>query len=449
MSTQPNVSRSPFETTSVQIGGNVFVSGLLWKSLKKFNAYMTEAREFGKERDLDIVSIRKGQLFQGGFVKKSNGVVKGMYSLAAAVAGQFKEESWIAVFALPDGRYALVAGKGGMILPGCDVVGDRDRIYDYYRDKCNSMQFRFEGRYIPEDFNDGGKQLDIEELLAPKRLNKEYKLKPLFFGLSNKELTIIGIGALLVAALAIGALQWKSYLDEQEAIAAQKRQQEEERKLALLEQQRGEALRAEVLRHPWTTMPSFSSFLAACQGETNSLPLSVAGWVFESVNCTGGQIDITYTRTGNSSVNEFTTAAKAYFESEPAFVTDGNRAVVNRSLKTVFGGDDPIETQNAAVADFGSYLQKIGIQGQIEIVPYVPPKPPEPLLPGVNGSNEELPVPDWIENSWSFETNFPPELLLKDMNLQGMRLTEITANLAAAESELSWTIKGRLYARKN
>lgn len=442
--------RPEFQVTSVTIAGNTFVSGLWWKSLKKLNAYMKEARELGKENGMDIVSIRKGARLQGGFVKKEQGVVKGMYSLAHAVAGQYKDEtSWIAVFKLPDDRYAMVAAKDDLVLPGCDVIGDKEQIYKHYREKCKLFPFNFEGRFIPEDLNDGGTPIDIEEILHPKRLKSEFKLKPLFFGLSNKELMLAG-GVLVVAiGLAIGGLKWKEHLDREKSIAEAKRLVEEQRKLEELARIKGQEQSVEVLRHPWTTQPSFATFLKSCSSLYGKLPLTYTGWVFETAHCNDVEMAAVYARTGNATIDDFNEATASDFETPATYLPDGNSTQVGERMITQPGGDDHVLIQSVALAMYGSHLQRLGIQGQLELIPYIPPQP-ENTLPGASQpSDAEQQKPDWTEYTWSFDTQLEPRIVLAGLDFPGMRLTEITVttNKSPTATELSWNIKGRMYAR--
>ncbi|WP_254914441.1 type 4b pilus protein PilO2 [Pseudomonas aeruginosa] len=124
---EDEVISTPVTVTTVN--GQSFVSGLFWQPLSKPRAYMQEAREIGKREKMDIVAIRHGSIIQAGFVSKNAGVTKGMYSLAAALAGALGE-SWLGVFALGAERYALVGVKDGAILPGCDIVGDQVEIQE-------------------------------------------------------------------------------------------------------------------------------------------------------------------------------------------------------------------------------------------------------------------------------------------------------------------------------
>jgi len=136
---------------------------------------------------------------QAGFVAKNQGVTKGMYSLATALAGVLGN-SWIGVFALENGQYALVGVYGGSIEPGCDVVGDRDDIEQRF--SWLRQMREWDAIYVPADFQVGGESRDIYEVLSRKNLKAEYRLKQLTFGLSGREIGLmLSIGALVVGAV--------------------------------------------------------------------------------------------------------------------------------------------------------------------------------------------------------------------------------------------------------
>ncbi|MEN7279298.1 type 4b pilus protein PilO2, partial [Pseudomonas aeruginosa] len=114
-------SRGP-DVSILSYHGNKFVSGLFWRPLSSQRQYMKEARKLGKEEHLDIVAIRHSPtVIQAGFVSKSQGAVKGMYSLASALSGQF-EGDFLACWKVDEDRYALVATLDGAIVPGQDLV---------------------------------------------------------------------------------------------------------------------------------------------------------------------------------------------------------------------------------------------------------------------------------------------------------------------------------------
>ena len=110
-------SRGP-DVSILSYHGNKFVSGLFWRPLSSQRQYMKEARKLGKEEHLDIVAIRHSPtVIQAGFVSKSQGAVKGMYSLASALSGQF-DGDFLACWKIDEDRYALVATLDGAIVPG-------------------------------------------------------------------------------------------------------------------------------------------------------------------------------------------------------------------------------------------------------------------------------------------------------------------------------------------
>lgn len=68
----------------LQHRGKSFVTGLRWHPLGSVTGHMKEARQYGREHQLDIVAIRRTPaIIQAGFVARSDEVTKGMYSLSA------------------------------------------------------------------------------------------------------------------------------------------------------------------------------------------------------------------------------------------------------------------------------------------------------------------------------------------------------------------------------
>ncbi|HCL3239937.1 TPA: type 4b pilus protein PilO2, partial [Pseudomonas aeruginosa] len=162
-------SRGP-DVSILSYHGNKFVSGLFWRPLSSQRQYMKEARKLGKEEHLDIVAIRHSPtVIQAGFVSKSQGAVKGMYSLASALSGQF-EGDFLACWKVDEDRYALVATLDGAIVPGQDLVTTFDEARDRIRKLSTRGVLRNAQVFVPEGFEFPVKDFDIEELLAPKRL---------------------------------------------------------------------------------------------------------------------------------------------------------------------------------------------------------------------------------------------------------------------------------------
>src|SRR5260364_149647 len=173
----------------LRVNGKHFVCGLFWQPL-------TRPRE-----SMEIVAIRRCTIIQAGFVAKHRGAFKGMGSMAAALAGLLGR-SWLGVFVLDDGHYVLAAVNDRAIVPGCDLTGDHAAV----RAKLNEVYglFAWEKIYIPAGFDHAGETLDLNTLLTPARLKKEYRLKSLTFGLSAKEWGVgIAVAALLAAIVSV------------------------------------------------------------------------------------------------------------------------------------------------------------------------------------------------------------------------------------------------------
>lgn len=442
--TEPR-SRPPASVTT--INGQKFVSGLFWQALTQPRGYMKEAKEIGKREGLDIVAIRDTvEVKQAGFVSKADGVYKGMYSLAAALAGQLGD-TWIGAFKLPDGQYAVVAVDGGAVVPGADKIGDLETIKKQLNRLFGRGTTTYKKIYAPEEMNFGGEALDIEELLRPSNLNKSYTLKPLTFGLTKKEWIGTGVAVAIVLTLIVAGWQWHLESERQAKAARIHAAQAEAARLAELNAKTRAAQAAPALKHPWSTQSGVGDFVIACLKVANSKPLSLAGWPAVSANCKSDLYAVTYARAGSATVNQFIQAAKPLFELAPAFTNGGDAASLNQPLEIQLAGDEELADLDTALALFNSHFQQVLIKPELAEVKYVPPAAPE-ALPGADPTQAPPPppTPDWIEFSFSIESRIPPEILVQGLPGRGVRVTEIVITREAAQ--LLWTIKGALYAKK-
>lgn len=430
------------EICIIKINGNSFVSGLVWEPLKQ-RAYMREAREIGKRESMDIVAIRPGFMAQAGFVKKDNGVVKGMYSLAASLAGQIKGEAWIGAFKLPTDQYALVAVFNGMIVSGCDFVGGREEVFNRLKEMDSQPKVMvFEQVFHPKDFNYRGDVLEIEELLKPQVLRKEYALKQLTFGLTRNELIQVGGFLAVSLLLVLGYFQWQAYQAREAAQEALRVEQKRQEDLAALNALAGAEQTVKALEHPWAKQPGVVEFITGCEAAINALPLAIAGWPIESSLCTPETIEVVYERSGKTTFNDFIRAAKDRFSNPPALMQDGEKAGLGDVITLGAGGDDELLPFDRLQAEFTSYLQQLDLKA--DIVPVTVSVPVPPPLPG--GEQTALPLaPDWKQFSFTLTTPHTPQFLFGGLMLQGVRLVEISVVRTGAQ--LSWTLKGDLYAR--
>ncbi|MHC5208985.1 type 4b pilus protein PilO2 [Pseudomonas chlororaphis] len=427
------------------INGQKFVSGLFWQALQQPRGYMKEAKEIGKREGLDIVAIRDTvEVKQAGFVSKADGVYKGMYSLAAALAGQLGD-TWIGAFKLPDGQYAVVAVNGGAVVPGADKVGDLETIKKQLNRLFGRGTTTYEKIYAPEEMNFGGEALDIEEILKPSNLKKAYTLKSLTFGLTKKEWIGTGVAVAVLLALIVAGWQWHLESERKAKAARIHAAQMEAARLAELNAKTRAAQAAPALKHPWSTQPGVGDFVTTCLKVANSKPLSLAGWPAVSANCKADLYAITYARAGSATVNQFILAAKPLFDLAPAITSFGDAASLNQPLEMTLAGDEELSDQDTALAMFNSHFQQVQIKPVLTEVQ--PPAAPEPL-PGADPAQAlpPPPLPDWVEFSFSIESRIPPEILVQGLRGRGVRVTEIVISREAAQ--LLWTIKGALYAKK-
>lgn len=432
---------SSTEIKIVSINGKEFVSGLVWEPLKE-RAYMREARQIGKRESMDIVAIRLGFMAQAGFVKKDNGVTKGMYSMASALAGQINLDAWIGAFELPNGLYALVAVHNGLIVPDCDLVGDRQEVLNLLKEMDSQPKVMlFNTVYHPADFDYRGKPLDIEDVLKPEAMRKDYALKQLTFGMTRRELLQLGGATVLLVCLVVGYLQWQAYETEKALKEAQRVELLRQQALAELNARAGAEQTARALQHPWATQPGIPDFLNGCQGAIDALPLAIGGWTFQSAICTPITVESVFGRSAKTTFNDFTEATRELFAAPPVLLEGGERAGLGDKITIGAGGDDELLPWQQIQADFMSYLQKLDLKAVITEVPVVIPA--QPALPG-GVEAPPLPQPDWKHFKFSLSSAYTPQYLFAGLSLKGIRLVEISVSREG--SELTWTVKGDIYA---
>ncbi|WP_248767865.1 type 4b pilus protein PilO2 [Pseudomonas sp. MWU12-2345] len=422
--------------------GNSFVTGLLWHPLGSLTGYMREARQFGRDEEMDIVAIRATQsIIQAGFVSNSAGAVKGMYSLASTLAGQLGD-SWIAAWrvSLEEDRYALVAVDQGAVLPGCDQVGTAEDIQRKVAQMLSST-IAFKDTYLPPEFGRGGEPFDVESLLQPRNLRREYRLRPLTFGLSRSELIRLSlVGALVIGAL-IGWQQWEAHkmrLAREAAIALEKQHQAE---LEALNARANQQQTLQALEHPWAKRPGIADFIAGCNGSIDQIPPSIEGWIFTSAQCDGELVSATFKRTGNSTANGFIAATRGHYADEPAFFDGGNSAAVKVSLKLDLAGDEPLLEASEALALMTSWLHGQGLEPTLKELPVQAPAPA--TLPG-GKAPPAAPLPKWKHFELQFSSPLPPAIALRNAPGTGVRLREIKTQLQ--NDQLTWSVTGDLYA---
>lgn len=421
--------------------GRKFVTGLYWHPLSSPRQFMKEARAYGRQQALDIVAIREAPTkIQAGFVSKKLGAVKGMYSMATALAGQF-DSDFVACWRIDEDCYAIAGTSEGAIIPGGDLVTTLADAKQRILGLQNRGLLKGVQLFVPEGFGFDVRPFDIEELLTPKRLRDEYKLRQLTFGLSRKELASVSILAGTLISAGIGYQMWHAH---QEEVARQAAIEAERQRLAELAAKNAQAkspLDLAALDHPWASIPDTQDLVKACSKAERVLPLSIAGWQFESAKCDGMALAATYHRSGTSTAKQFTAAATTLFEEAPAFlIDDGNTVGVRVPLKVAIGRNEELPAQDQVLKDVSSHFY------QQDIEPQLAPAQVEPIqqLPG-NEQQPQAVMPPWKKFAFRAETKLPPLLALEGLPDTGVRLTLIETTLK--NSQLAWSVAGDIYAK--
>eukprot|EP00887_Chlorella_sp_A99_P003777 scaffold31.g3777.t1 len=268
---------------------------------------------------MDIVTIRKTEtVLEAGFVSKQLGIVKGMYSMASILAAKLGNEAnghtFLAAVKIDDERYAMVAVDKNGILPNSDRIEDlkgiREAISHFYS-LLNKPDIKV---YAPHELSFGGEEIQLDNLLI--ELSRQNQLRPLFLGLSRRE--VFTLSAVVLALLIIGVIGKIKY-DEWRQIGRQ-REEAANKALESINTQTGTEHTVVALVHPWTTKPTPREFLKVCQPELEKLPLSVAGWTFLEGRCNAGGLEVLYQRMVDLpiTVSQFIQQASTYWPAKPS-----------------------------------------------------------------------------------------------------------------------------------
>lgn len=439
------IEKTDTKVTTILVKGKKLVAGLYWQSLRKPRAYMKEAKEIGKRESMDIVAIRRAPtILQAGFVSKSAGVDKGMYSFASVVAEHFSQLSagsdakgkpFVAVFNLNNGEYAMVAVKDGAILPDSDLVGELKTVRGKLREYYSRIQDEAAIVYAPEEMEFGGDEIALENVLSS--ISRKHTLRPLNMGgFTVREVAAISAGAIAVIALLIGFFQWRHQVAEEEKRIEAQRAAERAR-IAL---ESGRQSTPMALEHPWAHMPAMSVVLDACQAAIHGYPLSAAGWMFVRAGCTPAGVEVGYARVPGRTINEFRSMAEhAWPGSNVTFSDNGDSAYVSLGHTLPAGGDDEMQDLQLRVDTLTSHFQYRQTPVTLAAKTVARPEP----LPGAEAA--ETPLPDWKTVEFTVSSPRTPSSLVAGVNQTGLRLLSIDTTLQG--TALTWTLKGEIYGR--
>ena len=433
------IEQTQLET--IEVNGRTFVAGLVWKPLQSGRKYMAEAKAFGRDNNMEMVTIRKGRtgVLQAGYAPKGLARSSTLYSLAAALAGQLGD-NWIGVFPIgrDTDRYVQVAVfKGSVVAGRGDKVDSAENIAASLRETYSLLagdsdaDFAQNGRIIaPESFEFGTESIALAELLHPKSLRNEYRLRPLTFGLTKQQ-AVIGCALIATAILGGTAYNWwsaKEAADNAKALA-----------LAELAAQQAEAERLQTEQpKPWESTPAAQAMFDTCSSHLSAAPLALGGWLFQRAECRPTGLVASYARIDGSPVREFVSAATALTGAAPEIHDGGTTARLNAVVALKPASSETLRPTAQVLLEMTSRVQSLADDSTFSVseVPYEP----DPEKP-----NE--PAPDWTTSTFVLQTAYPPRRIFADTNLAGVRVSEVFTTLAPDSAELSWTVTGEIYGR--
>lgn len=418
-----------------------FVVGLSWRGLingpRKF---MKQAKDIGKREGLDVVAIRKSTNIQAGFAPKKSQALKGMYSLAVTLISLI-EGNWIGIFPLPkenpqdqDEFVVIATANSGTVIPWTDVIVTRDEVATLIVDLLDSgTEFNVCGDISFPWVTD---ELILEQILLPSVLKKEFKLRPLTFGLTRKEILFYGVVVLLCL---VGYFIYLDYLNKIEEKKEEVRRKERERIQEINKKAKYEA-QLQSLKHPWLEQPSVDDFISNCNESLKNLDLSMKGWVPLKADCLAAKMEALYIRNDSSgaTVEDFQQAVIERFNVVPSFnMKESGVSSFSFPLVMKSNGDDPVLPLSSQINKVISLLQRNNITASLAFgKERVEEKDPD---------GNVLPMPDWKQVYFYYSSDIPSYMIFKKTDMVGVRITSIRFEVNNSDGSLKYYVEGVIY----
>lgn len=210
-------------------------------------------------------------------------------------------------------------------------------------------------------------------------------------------------------------------------------------------QQRTALMKARHARHgkpsvkPWTQQPTLRDFLQQCAQLRHRLPLSIAAWQFTDNVCGADQqsgepeILAYYDRPAAGTVNDFYYRLPAFFPGARALFDIPGAGHTARFTLPLWpmapARGDTLPTADFAIRQLTSYAQVLHASVTIK-------------------SDDSHTVLPWQTLTFTFRTDFPPELLFRPAQFRadGVRAEAVEETLT--DARLHFTLKGKLYATR-
>lgn len=445
----PNVTvfKTVKGVTPIKIGRRIFVSGLYWQVLPNGQNYMQEARKIARhERErtgqaLEVVLLRKHvDVVQAGFVVRGGRARKGTVSLAA-VAADVLGPTFIAAFALPDGRYALASAIHDAIVPDSDGVYEpaqaKERLSELWNALSGSVDSGELQVYAPTELWATGQPSELATLLSGVRRSHRLRQRPT---LTKRAALIWGAG-LAGAVAAITA--WSLWQAHQHRLAQQRALQLAQQH-AQMQPHPGQPLSPRDDAFPWTNQPGINEFAATCTTAIGQLPLTLDGWVLLNAQCGATATSATYARTEGRTVRGFDRVAKQWrAHSQVHFSNDGDLGTIQWPMRMRAAGNEGLRPLDEQLRAFMTWWQT-------RLIPFETASTASKFAPGYSPATDPQgnpQQPDWQTLRWQIKsTPRTPTKALEGFMQDGVRLQQIELTFGA-NGQLNWSLKGEIYAQ--
>ena len=426
-----------------------FVVGLQWEPVRKSVNIMKEVRRIGKQRNLDVVALRRSDSWQAGFAPKTKHKLRGSYSLIVSLASLL-EGCCIAVISLGVGadgneKFTLIGKteKGG-IHPFSDEIYSLEDIHQTVVDLKSELRGSHSDLTIPVygdhvAFDWVTDNLDLNELLSPKNLSKDFKLKPLTLGMTKNQLLALAITVVMLIVVALFISQY------QERLAERKRQiiAKEQAKLEEINKNARYQAALDKFKHPWINSPAIKQFIESCTLLRFKIPLSLEGWIPTTMECQSDGMKINLSRPENSAVTtkNVIDAIKQKYGVDTDFFYN-QTSIVGFKIKNDVApnGDDPMLSINEQLVKAISLFQAVNVEASFNPVAIVDVKK--------NEFGEDLSIQDWQEYTFEVETIVDPGLIFEKDDFQGMRLFSIMYTFDQTSKTVQYKMKGAIYGAR-
>lgn len=415
----------------------MLVAGLLWELVD--TGSKSAARRAARRQDADwfaVVSAGQSRLLTGSGNLAECGVTpreaRHSASLALSVLPFLGSHGW-GIFALDDGRYWFVAAQDGQLSVLSDVIGNQDTVRQALDTFLSFDTFTAADRIVfcPEGFltQVTGADTPLNSLLSNLTIPREARLLPV----SNRQALVVWSALLLIIFGGyFGVTQYQSHLEAQRTAAA--------RAAFLKAKEKIKSVMPTELQ-PWKSQPALHDFLTLCSQKWKTAPLSIAGWRFNTADCTQESIRFAWIKPTGGTIGDFSRRLALWYPGlKPLFNIPGGADTGGVSVALHMPLSDAPET----VASTDSQTQRLTHYAQ-QLRAGLNLAEDGALSTHVDG--QVVPLP-WRSFSFKFTTDIPPDRLFTpaQFDASGVRLTRITVSLSNAR--LHYALEGKLYAQQ-